>query len=346
MSEETLTAPVETPVEEIIAVPVIEEPPAPVEEPEQTYVYQPTDETGRPLGGKQVIKYRTHDELVQKMTDQNIQLVRKLREQTRKQRLGISSTDTIPDTAPRFDAPVEFSPQALTAEDRIQLSRDLLDPEKVEEANSRLFEANVGAKPETVRNALSKLQADNLRLMAKVESDAFVRMTPDYFGCKENFETVTNWMMKNDLLPERGNFKLAYDTLRADGLLLEKPIEVEPVLAPVPVQVIAPVEVPATPPPAPAPVEKPASRIGTGLNRSNTVDAPAASRSVADDIVYDFPVRDRVGKLTGEFVRYTGIAAVDKMPADEFRRRAVSDRTFNQRYEKLVHEDEQRRSRR
>ena len=34
---------------------------------EQRYEYQPVDETGRPIGGKQVIKYTTNEELVTKL---------------------------------------------------------------------------------------------------------------------------------------------------------------------------------------------------------------------------------------------------------------------------------------
>ena len=78
-------------------------------EPELRYEYQPTDEQGRPLGGKQVILYRTPDELAQKLSEQNTQLVRKLREVTRKQKLGIRD-DQVPADAARFEEIVEFKP--------------------------------------------------------------------------------------------------------------------------------------------------------------------------------------------------------------------------------------------
>jgi len=62
----------------------IEAPP----EPELRYEYQPTDAEGRSIGGKQVILYRTPDELAEKLRDQNISLVRKLRQVTKEARLG------------------------------------------------------------------------------------------------------------------------------------------------------------------------------------------------------------------------------------------------------------------
>src|SRR5271154_2770525 len=103
--------------EPVVAVTPVE----PVAVPEQRYEYQPTDEDGRPVGGKQVIVYKTQDELIDKMRDNSIQLIRKLREQTRNNRLGISTPDTIDDTAQRFKSPTEFKPKTLTKEDRVRL---------------------------------------------------------------------------------------------------------------------------------------------------------------------------------------------------------------------------------
>ena len=181
MENETVTVPVETPVEPVATVPEIVAPP---EVPEKVYSYQPTDSEGRPLGGRQVIKYRTQDELAQKLTEQNVNLVRELREQTKRNRLGISDEEIVPEGAPRFDTPLEFNPVTLTPDERVQLSRDLLDPEKFEEASSKLFEATIGAKPDTIRNTLTRLSQNELMLLAKVESDAFMSMTPDYYPCR------------------------------------------------------------------------------------------------------------------------------------------------------------------
>ena len=82
MSEETIVA--ETPLTEP-NVPV--EAPV-VELPELRYEYQPTDDNGMNMGGKQVLKYKTTEELIQKLQEQNVLLQRKWREETCKNRLG------------------------------------------------------------------------------------------------------------------------------------------------------------------------------------------------------------------------------------------------------------------
>jgi hypothetical protein len=355
---------VETPISEVPAV-VVPETPAPVEQPvapvvtepeEKTYMYQPTDDEDRPLGGKQVIKYRTEAELIEKMRKQNTELIRKLREVTKKQRLGISETEAIPDEAVRFDTPIEFTPRDLSPDERVQLSRDLLDPEKFGEASSTLFEATVGAKPEVLRNTLTRLQVNDLRIMAKNESDAFVAANPDYHKCQENFETITNWMLKYNLKPVRENFQLAYDRLKEAGLLLSAPKVREEAPAAPPLEPVIPapaVTAPAVVTPAntqpvedqpsritteePPQAKRPVVAIPTGLTRNQGSDAIPV-RPIGDEIVYEHIVRDGTGKPTGETKVYTGLAAIERMPSDEYKRRVNHDKNFQQKVEKLLTE--------
>ena len=118
MSEPNIVAPVTTePVEQ----PVV------AELPELRYEYQPTDEHGRPLGGMQVIKYKTPDELATKLAGQNTELLRKLREVTRKQKLGITDDVQLPDDA-EIQEFVTPQPKTLSAEELFNLSQDLQDP--------------------------------------------------------------------------------------------------------------------------------------------------------------------------------------------------------------------------
>lgn len=338
----------ETTLETAPEVPVTETPAAPAELPELRYEYQPVDPQGRPVGGKQVIKYRTAQELGDKLAEQNKLLILKLREETKKNRLGIVEQETLPDEAPRFQGPVTFTRRKLSPEERVKLSRDLLDPEKFDEASDTLFEATVGAKPEVLGETLSTLQQQVIAAQAKIECDAFVADNPAYVKCHENFEAITNWMLRYNLAPVKANFQKAYETLRRDGLLLES--SYEPVSAPEPVGVPQPE--PVVVPPAPAPVEPPTPvapveappeppkpaptpRIPTGLNR-NTSDDAGAPRSAGDDIVYEVVTN-------GQKRRYTGLAAVNAMPSDEYKRRVISDPNFGRKVEQLEKEAAERR---
>lgn len=254
-----------------------------VEVLELEYRYQPKDESGRSLGAPQVIKYKTQDELADKLAEQNTLLIRKLREQTRKNRLGEGFVDTLPEDTQRFGKTVELKTRQLTAEERAQISRDLLDPEKCEEAQSTMFEATVGMKPSDLGTTLRELQTTNTRILAKTESDAFMASNPPnkiggYLPCLENYEAIAGWMSKNDLAPLRQNFQLAFDTLRADGVMLMPDISearpqpepvVEPVVPVVSVETVVE-EIPVTPTP---------KRVPTGFTRDNASDgAPVAKK--------------------------------------------------------------------
>jgi hypothetical protein len=211
----------ETIIEDNVPMPEpVVEPIVPIVEPEKEYRYQPKDEQGRKLGGEQVIKYKTNEELADKLAEQNTFLVRKLREQTRKNRLGISDTENIPEGATKFELPLEFKPRQLTPDERVQLSRDLLDPERCEQATTTMFESAVGVTPTVLRDTLSRLSQNEMSLLARVESDAFMASNKDYYRCKENSDAITGWMIKNNLAPLQQNFQLAYDTLKKDDVLL------------------------------------------------------------------------------------------------------------------------------
>lgn len=302
-----------------------------VELPELRYTYQPTDEDGRALGAKQVIKYKTPDELADKLAEQNTLLVRKLRSETRKNRLGIGDSDEIPVESARFAEPISFNPVVLTEEQKIQISRDLLDPDKSEEAANALVTARFGAEPEKVTRALADVQNTNIRILAKIESDAFVSANPDYVKCQSNFEAITSWMVRYDLAPVRENFQLAYDKLKAAGNVLilsyaDVPEEerVAQVVAPVaPTQTEAAVPVQAVPVVSAAAVvpvveEVPASAgISTGFTRKNS-DSSAPVRPAGDEVVYEVEVK-------GVKRTYTGLAAINAMPSEVYKRWILGD---------------------
>jgi hypothetical protein len=309
-----------------VETPTVVEAVAPVELPELRYTYQPTDEEGRPIGGKQVIKYKTPDELADKLADQNTQLIRKLRSETRKNRLGIIEGDEIPNESPRFVEPISFKPTELTSDQKIQISRDLLDPEKAGEATDALVAARFGASPEKVIKTLADVQNTNIRILAKIESDAFVAANPDYVKCQSNFEAITSWMVRYDLAPVRENFQLAYDKLKEAGNVLilsyadvpeeeRVPQPVTPVVVASPEPVVVP---PVVVPPVVVEEAPVVAAIPSGFTRNNS-DGAAPVKPASDELIYEVEVKG------GTTRKYTGLAAINAMPADVYKRWILSD---------------------
>ncbi len=303
MSENTEVLQVETPVE-------------------QTYIYQPTDSENRPIGGKQVIKYFTQEELVEKLQEQNVLLIRKLREQTKKVRLGIDEREEISEDAQRFSGPVEFTPRELTEEQRYDIARRLTDPTTAAEATQELVEAQLGAPLADLGRTLQSTQQELVSLRAKYEVNAFVAENPDYYKCPENQEAITSWMLRYELAPVKANFQKAYDTLKAQGILVEGAAPVQVIAPPVIEPVVEPVIEPVVEPVLAQHVPN-VPRIPSGLTREQASDS-GTPVPTGSEITYIINGRT-----------LTGFAALAAMPSEEYKRRLLTDRNFGKLVDKL-----------
>lgn len=328
--------------EEIVETPEQEVPPTP--EPEaivvevKEYRYQPTDDSGRPIGGVQVLKYTTQEELVEKLQEQNVLILRRLRQETRKNRLGIVEEGEVPAEAPRFHT-VEFNSRTLTPDERFQLSRDINDPEKFDDAADTLLEYKLGLKPADLRHTLQQQQDAIIAFRAQQEIAAFKEDNPDYYKCQENSDAITGWMSKRGLDPVKDNFQLAYDTLRHAGVIVEGPAAQTYMPPPAPVSAEPPVVEQEAPAPVPEPEEVKPVRPPSGLSRSQA-STVGPVRIPGEDIVYEY-IDHRAG--TKKILK--GLAAVNAMPADEFKNRCNKERGFAKKVEALEREAESARQR-
>jgi hypothetical protein len=313
--------------------------PVVVELPEQRFEWQPTDEEGRPIGNKQVIKFRTEEEKFAKLIEQNTLILRKLREQTRKNRLGIADDDNVPDSAQKISEKKSFKSRALTADEKIQLARDMQDPDKIENALDRWAEARYGVPIEEQVDAFNTIQNKMTAEEVEKEALAFIESTPDYYGCSENFNVLAGWMAKHKLRASAENWRLAFETNR--NLMIIGPGMPAPAAIPSALPAEEPrqeipgyIPEPSTePPPTPAPVEY--QRITTALNRSNTSDQGTV-RTVGSDIVYIIEGRkdSKGNKITADRAVY-GDDAIQAMPSDVYRHRLLHENGFAKKVDEL-----------
>jgi len=339
--------------------------------PELRFEYQPTDEDNRPIGGKQVIKYRTQDELNHKLVKQNTELIRKLRTETRNNRLGILDQQSIDERAPRNVAGVQFNPRTLSASERLELSQQLLDPETFDKATQTIVEASYGISGEGLRTVISDLQGKVDNVQAQREVDIFKRRNPEYVICPENMQAIIGWMDRYNLAPVAENFEKAYLFLLDQGVLVtslevvelpvspvtppsnvvgftEQPpadpneyveparvVETLPIENQLPVERVAPTEHPALATEPPVAAKPVASRVPTGLNNGNS-RSEGVSAPVGSDIVYEFKQYDEKGNQVGPTRTFTGMRAIDAMPPDEYKRRLLSEKGFAAKVEKLM----------
>lgn len=309
------------PVEVIVPVTEV---PAATAPTQKEYRYQPTDEHGRKLGGEQVIRYSTDQELAEKLRDQNVLLVRKLREVTRKNFLNIPEEQT---TLAKFEGPIELTETPLTAEERFQIGQDLQDPTKFNEGRDRLLESAFGVKPEVLRNRLNSMGQTQVQQGALNNYTSFLFETPDYNRSPENDQTLTAYMVKNELPPTVEGFKYAHSKVKAAGLLLDPP----------PVQEVT-VQPPALPAPV-APVAQNSQSPVVSETRIGQNEQPQTKRQVP----VPSGLNDRVSSSStprSEGITVT-LADIDKMPSAEYKQR-VKDPAFRALVNKLELEKNQR----
>jgi hypothetical protein len=317
-----------TPLEPSVETPTAIEPPPAPEVLE--YRYQPKDEAGRPMGGEQVIKYTTQNELADKLRDNSILILRKLRLETRNNRLGITQDEEISDTAPRYTPAVEFKPVALTQVQRAKLSRDLLDPDTFDAAADELLEARIGAKPSVLADTVNQLQQESYSNRAITESSAFMEANPGFYKCEENGKAITSWLVRFKLAPVRENFQKAYETLKAAGVLVDAAAPPPPPFVEAPFVAPTVVETPALPIVAPPPpVVVPRAGIGSGLTRDNSSPGELPARPSGDDIVFEEALPG------GQVRRWSGLQAVDRMSSEVYKHRLKTERGFAAKVDKL-----------
>ena len=318
--------------EPVVAPPVA--PVAPAPEPvqpvtEQRYEWQPTDANGKPLGGKQVITYKNQDELIQKFTEQNNLILRQMRKLSNDVKLGLTPDVEVPATAKRLPKNFDgFKPKTLTADERFQLTQDLNDPAKFEDAKIRLAEATFGATPEVISEVLSHSQQLLLEQQVVRSFDEFLENVGDsFYNIEANRAALTDWMCQKQLAPTTENFEIAL--ARTAALQIPAPA-------------VQRAQVPATPV---APVEaEPQSQVPVAA-ASRITEQPQPVQSA----IHQTPsgLNDRVSSNSGVSSvseRKLTLAEVDKMSADEYKRRVSSDPTFLQAVDQLQKEADLRRA--
>ena len=278
--------------------------------PELRYEYQPTDDSGKPIGGKQVVIYRTPDELADKLANNSVLLLRQLRKERREKAIGVPERL---DDAEKFQNVVEFKPRDLSADERFSISQGIANPETFADARDQLLESAFGVKPSVLAATLNDLQRREIQSRAVENYIEFVQ-TAGFEDSMENRALVTGWLGTRNLAPTVANFVLAQRRLTEAGLLQEVPaVRQEPVPTPTPAPVAAPVvvtpveqepkpQVPTTPQPALAAPESQAKRhshVPSGLTAS--IASPAGSLPVGGTSVT--------------------LADIDKMPADDYKRK-------------------------
>ena len=321
----------ETPAEvaPVAAVPAPAPAPAPApvvdEVPEKRYEWQPTDENDRPLGGRQVILYRTEQEKFDKVIAANNLLIRQLRKVNREKALG--SSEDVPTDAERFQNVTEFKPRELSAEDRFKIAEGLTNPETFADARDQLIESAFGVTPAKLASTLNETQRFIIQQRAVENYIDFVNAT-GVLDSMNNRQVLTGWLGKRNLAPTVANFTIALSQCRQSGLIEDAPVVqqvTQPTPAPAPVAKVPVVPVVTEPNPQ-APV---AATPGLGSEQ------PQAKRHSHVPSGLNASIASAAGPLVLVEGSSVTLETIDKMPAEVFKQwmKVPANRALNERLE-------------
>lgn len=186
---------------------------------------------------------------------------------------------------PDQDEPLlTFEPRQLSADERVQLTKEFSDPAKAAEAHRKFLEAEFGAPIEKVRENLRQVELNKRVDVLRTAIAQFVAETPTYVECQQNSDNMKKYMEKHKLRYTPKNLKIAFEDLSSSGLLIvqaPKAAITEPVAQPAAVAPVTPAAIPPAVTTAPeipvTPTEVRPKQSSSGLGRDNTSATPNAA---------------------------------------------------------------------
>jgi hypothetical protein len=307
--EELPGTPVEAIEESVAAPPATVLPPAPVELPEQTYEYVITDDNGKQIGGKQVFKYRTQEELIEKLTQSN-KHVRVMAQRLREEQL-MNGTE-VPAEATAAEPLVLRA--RLTVEERAAWEAKLEDP-------SESAKARYVLDRDDDRGFQNKLLNDNYENRVLLAIESFKNRNRDYASTQDNAAKLIGYVERRGLDPTNPrNYQKAYDALRDIGAIANASGNqvAETVLAPVPPTTR---EEKTEPTAAPAPAttrisepaaaaKRPVAQIPTGISNNDQLSEGESTIPQPHWLTVRVYLKDGKGAPTNQFQEFHDLDAV------------------------------------
>ncbi len=170
------------------------------------YLFEPTDALGLSIGEPVLLDYTSLEDLQEQLTRLHAELRRKV----------VVEADS-PADASQFPTMDEFP--VLTDEEKKALKADLLSPfdGKADAARAKLAES--------AHNELRRKAAEEtFEALSMAALETFKANNPDFYRCSPNARAIVNYVAARNLDPtDVKNLQKAYDVLRKNGVLLERP---------------------------------------------------------------------------------------------------------------------------
>lgn len=119
--------------------------------------------------------------------------------------------------------PMRVEPRELTPADRLRLSTEITDPNRVAEAVTEIVTATQGAPPATAMRKIAEIDQNEADTYYREEALAFVEDYPEYYPVQENQEKLFGALQANNYDLTRNNLAIVFQQLTAQGKLVPWP---------------------------------------------------------------------------------------------------------------------------
>lgn len=174
-----------------------------------------------------------------------------------------------PDRA-RIPQPLKTETKELTSADKLRLSTEITDPDRVVEAVTEIVTHAQGASPREITTRLANMTDEQRDQYYKDEAVAFMKDTPDYYPVQQNRDKLFGALKDSQLDLTRNNLTLVFQTLQDQGEMIAWPAE--PTDGPKPNGQMRE-ESPEPNPPSPTNTSRPRS-VSTGIRSSDASASP------------------------------------------------------------------------
>jgi hypothetical protein len=122
---------------------------------------------------------------------------------------------------------LKVQPRDLTPADKLRLSAEITDPDKVVDAVTEIVTAQQGTSPASVGRVLSKQEQEAEDAYHRAQAIAFARATPDYYPVPQNLQALMNELQANGYNFTTNNLEIVFQTLTDREELIPWPSEEE-----------------------------------------------------------------------------------------------------------------------
>lgn len=120
---------------------------------------------------------------------------------------------------------LRVQPKELSAADRLRLSNEITDPNRVVEAVDEIVTARTGVAPNRLGAEFARMSSDDQDKFFGDEAQAFRDENPDFYPVPQNRDALFEELKANGWDLTRNNLAIAFNTLKERGDLIPWPTD-------------------------------------------------------------------------------------------------------------------------